>query len=81
MMVAANHAYLMINTAGWQAKNTAWLLNLFNGRAAVILFFVLSGLVLGLSIRRAHRNTFARAFVEFEPVSFRMSRGTFVPAT
>ena len=70
MMVAANHAYLMINTAGWQAKHTAWLLNLFNGRAAVILFFVLSGLVLGLSIRRADRNPFARAFVEFELCRF-----------
>ena len=54
MAVSAHHASLILPLAGWQLLLVEHAQILMNGRAAVTLFFVLSGLVLGLSLRRTH---------------------------
>lgn len=54
MVVSAHHASLIIPVLGWQLILVECAQNFINGRAAVTLFFVLSGLVLGLSLRRTH---------------------------
>jgi peptidoglycan/LPS O-acetylase OafA/YrhL len=53
MMVALGHAFGTLPVLGWRKGLTSILMLLFNGRAAVTIFFVLSGLVLGLSLRRS----------------------------
>ena len=52
MMVAAGHSWMVFEMVGWQAPVKFVCLTLGNGRAAVTMFFVLSGLVLGLALRR-----------------------------
>ena len=52
-MVGGFHAGL-IGIAASGGQNTAWILGFFfDGRTAVSIFFVLSGLVLGMSLRRS----------------------------
>lgn len=51
LVVAASHCFIF-NGAPWQTAATEFLLNFLNGAGAVVLFFVLSGHVLGLGIRR-----------------------------
>ena len=70
LMVAGFHALIWLDAGGgprflvtpvwcldggWQAFVTRWLLVVFNGGAAVTLFFVLSGFVLHASLQRAFR--------------------------
>ncbi len=52
MMVAMGHSLVILPSFGWQSSMVFFLQLIMNGRAAVTLFFVLSGLVLGLSLRR-----------------------------
>ena len=54
MMVAVAHSLIVLEDGGWQRQVREGLLVLFNGRAAVTLFFVLSGFVLGMALRRGH---------------------------
>ena len=53
MMVAACHSLMIFRLSGVQADVAGRLGVFCNGRAAVTLFFVLSGFVLGLALRRA----------------------------
>jgi peptidoglycan/LPS O-acetylase OafA/YrhL len=55
---------VLIDVTGWQLQATKVFQYLFNGRAAVSLFFVLSGLVLGMAIRRS-RGRFGPEFLSF----------------
>ena len=64
MMVALSHSIVMVPCFGWQVSILYVLQRVMNGRAAVTLFFVLSGLVLGLSLRRG-RETFPVELTEF----------------
>jgi len=64
MMVALGHSFAIISVLGWRKDLTSVLWLLFNGRAAVTIFFVLSGLVLGLSLRRSN-GPFARDTFQF----------------
>jgi len=52
-MVAGWHAFGVLQPQGWHVAVYDTARVLFNGHAAVTLFFVLSGLVLGLSFNRA----------------------------
>jgi peptidoglycan/LPS O-acetylase OafA/YrhL len=65
MMVAAFHSFIILRASGPEVSVQSVLLFLFNGRAAVTLFFVLSGYVLGLSLRRADSGSFARTCWNF----------------
>lgn len=56
MAVAIGHCFYLIVPVGTQALLTKLLLVAANGRAAVSLFFVLSGLVLGLTLRKADKS-------------------------
>jgi len=61
MMVALGHSvavFLSSEPQWWLTKT------LFNGRAAVTIFFVLSGFVLGLSLRRS-RDSFVPGYIQF----------------
>jgi len=58
LMVAAGHSFMVVQSHGWEYDLTDWLLVLFNGPAAVILFFVLSGFVLGLALDRSQGASF-----------------------
>jgi len=53
MTVAIGHSFRVFQTDGAQAIASTWIDRVFNGNAAVTLFFVLSGYVLGLSLRHA----------------------------
>src|SRR5258708_7863764 len=53
LMVAGYHSFDVLEFHGWQHSAFTGIRILFNGNAAVILFFVLSGLVLGLSLERS----------------------------
>ena len=65
LMVAAAHTLMVpFQTHGVQAQVAHVLSFLGNGRAAVTLFFVLSGFVLGLAIRRTEGN-FVREYFRF----------------
>ena len=78
LMVAICHSQLILivnghedlwclnlrQTEGFQAISTKFLLMMFNGSAAVSLFFVISGLVLGLSLDR-HVHEFFRSSASF----------------
>jgi peptidoglycan/LPS O-acetylase OafA/YrhL len=64
MMVALGHSFAILPVLGWRKDLTSVLMLVFNGRAAVTIFFVLSGLVLGLSLRRSN-GTFARDTSQF----------------
>lgn len=52
LTVAVHHSLKMIPFSGHAAKIKPWLQEIFNGHGSVVLFFVLSGLVLGQSLRR-----------------------------
>ncbi len=52
MAVALGHSFMVLRMSGESADAAFWLMRIFNGHAAVIIFFVLSGFVLGLSLRR-----------------------------
>jgi peptidoglycan/LPS O-acetylase OafA/YrhL len=52
-MVAAAHAVVVYPTDAASAAATAGMLYVFNGSSAVMLFFVLSGLVLGQGLHRS----------------------------
>ena len=54
MQVAAFHCLSVMQTYPCNGRFIPAMLVLFNGPAAVTLFFVLSGFVLGLSLRRNH---------------------------
>lgn len=56
-MVAGGHALVVFQTAGWPGSVTKGLLFFCNGDAAVTLFFVLSGVVLGMGLQRAGRGS------------------------
>ena len=64
MMVALGHSFAILQVTGWRKDLTSVLLLFFNGPAAVTMFFVLSGLVLGLSLRRDN-GSFARDTSQF----------------
>ncbi len=64
MMVAMGHSLVILPSFGWQEPIVFILLLIMNGRAAVTLFFVLSGLVLGLSLRRG-KEVFQNELVVF----------------
>ncbi len=51
MTVAIAHSFRVFPAAGAQGVAVNWIDSAFNGNAAVTLFFVLSGYVLGLSLR------------------------------
>src|SRR6266496_177159 len=53
MTVAIGHSFRVFHGDGAQALASTWIDRVFNGNAAVTLFFVLSGYVLGLSLRNA----------------------------
>src|SRR5262245_27458566 len=53
MTVAIGHSFRVVQGDGVQAVAGTWIDRAFNGNAAVTLFFVLSGYVLGLSLRNA----------------------------
>ena len=53
MTVAIGHSFRVFQGDGAQAVALTWIDRVFNGNAAVTLFFVLSGYVLGLSLRNA----------------------------
>jgi peptidoglycan/LPS O-acetylase OafA/YrhL len=57
LMVAGGHALVVFAPAGGERTTTDALLFLLNGDAAVTLFFVLSGVVLGMGIQRAGQGT------------------------
>jgi peptidoglycan/LPS O-acetylase OafA/YrhL len=63
MVVAVFHSLLVVEKSSTQHGVTQAIF-LFNGRAAVTLFFVLSGFVLGLSLRRAS-GSFAAIYFRF----------------
>lgn len=65
MAVAIGHCFYLIVPVGTQALLTKLLLVAANGRAAVSLFFVLSGLVLGLTLRKADKSQAAFALKTF----------------
>ena len=53
LIVAVAHSFRVLNAGGFQAF-AVWTIDMvFNGDAAVTVFFVLSGYVLGLGIRRS----------------------------
>jgi peptidoglycan/LPS O-acetylase OafA/YrhL len=52
LMVAGHHAFESLISHGWQASLNYLILFGLNGGVAVTLFFVLSGLVLGMSLSR-----------------------------
>ena len=54
LMVAVGHALLVIDLEGTKLFLTKLLLLVANGRAAVTIFFVMSGYVLGRSLIRSH---------------------------
>ena len=51
-MVAASHSLNVIHGSGWQSSVLTFSPYMTNAHGAVILFFVLSGYVLGLSLRK-----------------------------
>jgi peptidoglycan/LPS O-acetylase OafA/YrhL len=51
MTVAIRHSFRVCHGDGSQTLALTWIDRVFNGNAAVTLFFVLSGYVLGLSLR------------------------------
>ena len=53
MTVAIQHSFRAFPGDGVQAVGATWIDRVFNGNAAVTLFFILSGYVLGLSLRNA----------------------------
>ena len=53
MTVAIYHSFRVFHADGAQAAVATWIDRVFNGSAAVTLFFVLSGFVLGLRLRNA----------------------------
>ena len=55
-MVAAGHAFAILAPLTWEANAITVLIHFCNGRAAVTIFFVLSGMVLGMSLRRDKGN-------------------------
>lgn len=57
LTVAIYHTLPIIPAAGWEAQALASLQKLINGNAAVSIFFALSGVVLGGSLRRFQRLT------------------------
>ena len=63
LMVAGSHCFIF-NGSAWESGLTEFLMNFFNGAAAVILFFILSGYVLGLSVRR-FSSDFCRETLKF----------------
>lgn len=65
MAVAIGHCFYLIVPTGIQALLTKLLLVAVNGRAAVSLFFVLSGLVLGLTLRKADKSQTAFSLKTF----------------
>src|SRR2546423_4582644 len=54
VMVAVWHTFAIFPGNGLQAATIEWIRRLINGNAAVTLFFVLSGYVLGLSLRKVN---------------------------
>jgi len=64
MMVALGHCAATFQPGQGQQWFHDALITVFNGRAAVTIFFVLSGFVLGLSLRRS-RQAFVRGYFEF----------------
>lgn len=52
-MVAGWHSFAVLDLTGWQSYGREWVRFFFNGIAAVTLFFVLSGVVLGGSLARS----------------------------
>src|SRR5438270_3979175 len=58
LMVAGQHSFAVLVPSGWQATAYQFTWLVCNGHAAVTLFFVLSGVVLGLSLARS-RTPFA----------------------
>lgn len=64
MIVAVSHSLRVLQAFGWQSVALKGLSFLFTGNAAVSLFFVLSGLVLGLSLRRQKTN-FTAGFIQY----------------
>ena len=64
MTVAAGHALLVAPVSGLHESLVKVLVLLFNGQAAVTVFFVLSGFVLGLSLRRS-TESFASGTIRF----------------
>jgi peptidoglycan/LPS O-acetylase OafA/YrhL len=61
LMVAGHHAFESLIPHGWQAWLNYLILFGLNGGLAVTLFFVLSGLVLGMSLSRT-----AASFLDYE---------------
>ncbi len=64
LMVAIGHSFLVLEMSGplWRLVKASFIV--FNGRAAVTLFFVMSGYVLGLSLKRS-REPFWRGTLTF----------------
>ena len=58
LMVAGAHALVVFPTHDWAARCTVALRSVLNGDSAVAMFFVLSGLVLGMGLQRQGRGTF-----------------------
>ena len=58
LMVAGAHALVVYPTHDWAARGTVALRTVLNGDSAVAMFFVLSGLVLGMGLQRQGRGTF-----------------------
>lgn len=58
LMVAGGHSFVVLAVQGWQAPICKWATAPLNGHAAVTLFFVLSGLVLGRSLARGNSRFF-----------------------
>ena len=57
LMVAGAHALVVYPTHDWAARCTLALRTVLNGDSAVAMFFVLSGLVLGMGLQRQGRGT------------------------
>jgi peptidoglycan/LPS O-acetylase OafA/YrhL len=55
LTVAVHHSFCMIQTDESAGRITRGILGIFYGHGAVISFFILSGLVLGQSLRRCQR--------------------------
>ena len=57
VMVAVWHTFAICPGSGLQAVAIEWIRRFSNGNAAVTLFFVLSGYVLGLSLRKSSESS------------------------
>ena len=62
VMVAVWHTFAIFPGSGLQAVPVEWIRKLSNGNAAVTLFFILSGYVLGLSLRKSKECSTQRFF-------------------